>query len=231
MAIFLDNLDRLLKEKGISIRSLEQSIGCSNGVISRGIKKGTDISSQWVSKIIETFSDINPSWLLTGQGNMYKSPDLATNHATSNARTLAPFIGDQTTTIGIPLVSEMAVGGLSGSHFSIQESDILGRYNIPKFRNSDADFLIEVRGDSMTPIISAGDIIACSILRDSKFIQWNKIHLISTTEQGLIVKRLRRSSDPKCLLAVSDNPDYEPFDIPKDEIVGMARVIGSVHFE
>lgn len=56
-------------------------IGCSNGVISRCINKGTDISSLWVSKIIETFDDINPTWLLTGKGDTFIN---STNHLPQN---------------------------------------------------------------------------------------------------------------------------------------------------
>ncbi len=74
MANFSDNISIFLKAKGLSARALEQQIGCSNGVISRCISKGTDISSQWVSKIIETYPDINPSWLLSGIGDMYLNP-------------------------------------------------------------------------------------------------------------------------------------------------------------
>ena len=66
-----DRIAILIKEKGISTRALEQAIGCSNGVISRCISKGTDISSLWVSKIIEIHNDINPTWLLTGKGDIY----------------------------------------------------------------------------------------------------------------------------------------------------------------
>lgn len=73
MANFSDNLAAFLNEKGISIRALEQQIGCSNGVISRSINKGTDISSQWVSKIIEIYPDLNPTWLLLGKGEMLLS--------------------------------------------------------------------------------------------------------------------------------------------------------------
>ena len=58
-----DRIAILIKEKGISTRALEQAIGCSNGVISRCISKGTDISSLWVSKIIEIHNDINPTLL------------------------------------------------------------------------------------------------------------------------------------------------------------------------
>ena len=73
MANISDRIALLLKEKGLSTRAIEQQIGCSNGVIARCISKGTDISSQWVSKIIETNKDINPLWLLTGEGSMLRA--------------------------------------------------------------------------------------------------------------------------------------------------------------
>lgn len=131
----------------------------------------------------------------------------------------------------IPLVSVKAVGGFAGQDFSIQERDIEGYYVIPKFRNLNVDFLIEVSGDSMMPRFFPGDIIACSVIHNPRFIQWNKPYLIATREDGMIVKRLRRSDEPDSLLAVSDNEAYEPFDIPKSEIDGLARVVGVIHTE
>lgn len=79
-----DRIAILIKEKGISIRALEQAIGCSNGVISRCINKGTDISSLWVSKIIETYSDIDSTWLLTGKGDMLKTKRTPSNPDNDN---------------------------------------------------------------------------------------------------------------------------------------------------
>jgi hypothetical protein len=64
---------KIIENEGISIRSLEQKIGCSNGVIARCIQKNTDINSIWVSKIIETIPGYNAEWLLTGKGSIFKS--------------------------------------------------------------------------------------------------------------------------------------------------------------
>ena len=65
-----DRISQIANIKGISIRALEQRIGCSNGVLSKCILKGTDIGSVWVSKILEILPDINAKWLLTGEGEM-----------------------------------------------------------------------------------------------------------------------------------------------------------------
>lgn len=129
------------------------------------------------------------------------------------------------------MVSEKAVGGIINESFNVRENDILGYYVIPKFRNLGVDFMIEISGDSMVPRFYPGDIIACSILHNPKFIQWNKSHLLATEEQGLIVKRLMPGDTPDCLQAVSENKEYPPFFIPKEEIKAIALVVGSIHVE
>ncbi len=173
-----------------------------------------------------------------GSLSQYKDTDDSTSYPLiSEKRIVDPYkpfdrlINPNTEPEGIPLVSVKAVGGFAGSDFSIQKQDIEAYYVIPKFRNLNVDFLIEVIGDSMMPRIFPGDIIACSIIRNPQFIQWNKTYLISSDEQGMIVKRLKKSNEKNCYLAVSDNPEYDPFDIPKRDIMGIARVVGVIHAE
>ena len=83
----------------------------------------------------------------------------------------------------------------------------------------------------MYPKYSSGDIIACRILHESKFIQWGKVYVVATKEQGMLVKRLEESQKEEHVLAVSDNLSYKQFDIPNDEILGIALVVGVVRME
>lgn len=131
----------------------------------------------------------------------------------------------------IPLVTETAVAGFGNEYFSIAEKDVKEYYVIPKFRFCRVDFMIEVSGLSMYPHFNPGDVIACTILHDRKFLQWNKCHVIATREQGILVKRLMPSKHEGCLTAISDNKDYPPFDIPIEEITGIALVVGAVSLE
>ena len=131
----------------------------------------------------------------------------------------------------IPLVLQTVAAGFGNNNFMISESDVKEFYVVPKFRYCHVDFMIEVSGVSMMPHLMPGDIIACSIIRDSQFIQWNKCHVIATREQGLLVKRLLKSDKENFIQAISDNKDYPPIDIPKDEITGLALVVGSIGLE
>lgn len=250
-------LNQIAEHLGLSMRAFEESCGLNRGNISNMLPNG-NIGSDKLSKIFDAHQFINPMWLLTGKGEMLREDNAATEGKVKEpseapqALPIAKPVAGKRKHVGMeellsrdhqgrlaakgipgamPLVSQRAVGGIISEAFSIATDDIISYYVIPKFRHLNVDFLMELTGDSMSPRLCAGDIIACSIIHSPSFIQWNKPHLVSTREQGLIVKRLRRGSDEECLMMVSDNPEYDPFDVPKSEILGIARVVGSIHAE
>lgn len=236
MSSFTDRLCEFMKFKNLNDNQLTIAAGLSNGLIGKAKNSGKAISFSNIEKVLHAYPELSADWLITGRGEMLKQES-------STSQTLAPSTPntpvsqyetgrlDKYTPGTIPLVSAQAVGGFSGSDFSINDDDVIGYYVIPGFQNKGIDFMIRITGDSMAPRLWGGDIIACSIIRNPNFIQWNKTHLIATRDQGLLVKRLRKSTDSDCILAVSNNPDYDPFDIPKQDILGIARVVGVIHLE
>lgn len=221
---------------GISKRDFYTRIGVSRGTL----ESATGITEDVMAKFIAKYPDINLEWLLTGHGDMLKSetvnpiatdtPVPADNIDRPKARPLTT-IWETTNIKPIPLVAEKAAAGFGNGNFSIEEKDVKEYYVIPKFRCCKVDFMIEVSGLSMYPHFIPGDVIACTILTDRKFLQWNKCHVIATREQGIIVKRLMPSAKDGYITMVSDNKEYPAFDVPFDEITGLALVVGSVSLE
>lgn len=167
---------------------------------------------------------ISAEWLLSGNGEMLKSKPSYLKEKDIVKEERAQYNSNN-----LPLVEVEAVAGFGNADFSIQTSDIIERYTIPEF--SKATFLIRVRGDSMSPHYNSGDMVACLILRESQFIQWNEVHVIATVEQGILIKRLKPGKDDRTLLAISDNQEYPPFEIPRNEIKGIALVLGGIRLE
>lgn len=218
----------------------------------RSYLSGTQPKFDVLSNIASKFA-INCEWLLTGNGKMLKeeaSPipcDLVRTDPAKGENYIPPTAPLETSSQPeaipladakgagsvkpIPLVTATAAAGFGNGHFSIAEEDVKEYYVIPKFRFCKVDFMIEVSGLSMYPHFNPGDVIACTILTDRKFLQWNKCHVIATREQGILVKRLMPSEQDGFLTVVSDNKEYPPFDIPLDEITGIALVVGSVSLE
>jgi hypothetical protein len=83
----------------------------------------------------------------------------------------------------------------------------------------------------MVPKYVNGDVVACKIIYESSFLQWGRPHIIGTKTQGLLCKRIYESGLENNIKVVSENPKYETFDLPNDEIVGLALIIGVVHHE
>ncbi len=174
-------------------------------------------------KIFAKCEDVNGDWLLSGEGQMLKYKHSCTGYE-ANQET-------PTSTNPIPLVTEKAAAGFGNNSFAICEDDIKDYYIIPKFRFANVDFMIEVSGLSMYPHFKSGDIIACTILHDAKFIQWNRCHVIATRDQGILVKRIMPGTQEGSYLIVSDNKEYPPFELPISEITGIALVVGCVSLE
>jgi len=167
---------------------------------------------------------INANWLLTGKEPMLKNID-----KTNIVNEPSEIYQVLKKTNSIPLIPTEAFAGLGGGEVSIKESDIQDHYVVPEFTN--VDFMIRIKGSSMYPKYNSGDVVACKMITDSNFIQWNKVHVISSTIQGTLIKRLKKSTKENHLLAVSDNPSYDPFDIPEDEIINIALVTGVIRLE
>lgn len=62
------------------------------------------------------------------------------------------------------------------------------------------------------------------------FFQWNKTYVLDTA-QGPLIKRIRRGSDNEHILIVSDNTEYEPFELSKSQFHGVALVRGLFRLE
>ena len=91
----------------------------------------------------------------------------------------------------------------------------------------DADFAIEVAGDSMAPEYPAGARVPIKRINESAFIEWGKVFVIDT-ENGVVLKKVVPADDDNCIRCVSINPhpNYAPFNIPKTSIYGMYVVLG-----
>lgn len=68
--MIIDRLKQYIDSKGITISAFERSIGMSNASLNKSFKRGKSIRSDNLEQILLVYPDINPSWLLTGKGEM-----------------------------------------------------------------------------------------------------------------------------------------------------------------
>lgn len=206
------NLLKYIEIKGIKKPDFYKKTGLSNGFLD----KNENISSQNIEIIISNYPDISIDWLVTGKGEMLKSNDKPVAKQTDNPNE------------GIPLIPIEAMAGALTCDNTILEYEC-DRYVVPMFKG--ADFLIPVKGSSMYPKYSSGDIVACQrVDMNNLFFQWNKVYVIDTN-QGALIKRIKPGHDENHILIVSDNEKYDPFELPYSAIHAVALVIGVIRLE
>lgn len=160
-------------------------------------------------KFASAYSDyINEDWLLTGNGEMIK-PDY---------KRTRPFV-DVPIRAGYP-------GGLAAA----ADIDTARRMPLIPYL-ADYDITLPVEGESMSPILEDGDIMAVRRLDrdDTANIKSDKFYVIDTERDGAVVKRL--TPTPEGLLCESVNPKYKPFVIPFADVRSLWVLIGSVRPE
>lgn len=87
-----------------------------------------------------------------------------------------------------------------------------------------ADFAMQVAGDSMSPEYPSGSQIIVKKINAAAFVEWGKVYVLDT-ENGAIIKVVRRTADPDVVECVSLNPAYQSFTINTSFIRGWYRVI------
>lgn len=208
-----------LAEKGVTSYEFYKASGVTRGIL----QQNNGISEDNIARFLAYAPDVNIEWLITGKGDMLRNKEVVTQR---KAEPALPVLKNSHE--GIPLIPLSAMAGAFTGETSVMEYEC-ERYVIPAFKG--ADFLIPVKGDSMQPTYYPGDLVACQrIPLNDLFFQWNKTYVLDT-KQGPLIKRVRRGSDDDHVLIVSDNAEYEPFELEKSQFYGVALVRGLVRLE
>lgn len=189
----------------------------------RNYLNGTQPKFDFLAKIIGVF-EINCEWLLTGKGSMldHVNPEIMTKFALQTDHTIINQ--------SIPLYDLAATAGLMSLFFDKSNQiplDYISIPNIPK-----CDGAVYVTGDSMYPLLKAGDIVLYKQVIDiENNLFWGEMYLISFDMDGdeyVAVKFIQKSDDPDKIKLVSQNQHHSPFDLHKSRIKAMALIKASI---
>jgi len=176
-------------------------------------------------RICET-AGVNPTWLLTGEGPMFRQEKEVKKEARegvkprSNARLIELR--------EVPVVARVGAGF---PHLNFDDVEVLYYILLPADRYHKNAFAVEVSGDSMEPVLTEGDVVVCEPF--SGFvtdIPNSKIVVIANSSGELLIKRIKKFISPDYsqvkIIFYSDNPKYPPIDPQEEEeeyrIIGIA---------
>lgn len=129
----------------------------------------------------------------------------------------------------VPLYDMDASAGivpiLDGSSTPI---DYISIPDLPK-----CDGAVNVRGDSMYPLIKSGDIVLFKNINDFNYIIWGEMYLVSfchDEEEFCVIKYVQKSEKSNKIKLVSYNEHHNSIEIYRDEIRALAIIKASIRY-
>jgi hypothetical protein bfra3_16308 len=204
---------------GENEKELAELLGYTKSSFSQILNGKVPLSDKFLDKICSLDNNINKVWILENKGEMLKSSNNT------------PAVAEPQLPSGVPMLPFDAFAGIGTDVEGVNLDTIEERYVVPLFDGMKMDFMISVRGSSMYPKYNSGDVVACRMVQELLFVQWNKVYVLDTISQGVIIKRLKKSDKEGFVICKSDNEQYEPFEIPMSDIRTIALVVGVIRLE
>ena len=199
----------IIEHYSLTISSLEKLINVSNNSIGTAIRRGADFKSEVLNKILNSFPEIDPTWLLTGDGKMFDDieGELVVN----------PIKGYSDSLIELPYIPLSARATFAESFVDLLH-DPGETYSV--YKQEDYDYtsaqILEINGDSMEPTLISKEKVLIKELCDSKWEYFTGLAAIAFKNM-FVVKRITSNFDGILTLS-SDNPMGGTFKVKIDDV-------------
>lgn len=223
MSNTVSRIKQYIDYKGLSVRKFEETTGFSNGAFASQFKNKKTIGVDKVENILQVYDDINPIWLLTGEGEMLKKSigsDKELNTISNVVNVPKVVTVDSTNKDNIVLVPVHAQAGYLNGYDKPEYIKKLPTYNLPNLRNG-IYRMFEVKGHSMLPTLHQGSFIVGQFVENwVTDIKDDRIYIIVSKEEGVIVKRcLNRIEKYNSIFCKSDNrAEFPSYPIHPDDV-------------
>lgn len=145
-----------------------------------------------------------------------------------NKRVLFPITVDETNENLIEVVPIKASAGYLSGYDDPEYIEQLQKIKLP-FLPSGKHRAFPIKGDSMLPL-KEGSYVVGKFVEDRTEIINNKTYVLLTLNDGMVYKRvINNIKESNTLNLVSDNPLYQPYDIPIDEVLELWEFTCSIN--
>ena len=206
-----EKVSRAIKEyltaHDMTMTYVAERLGCSQQAVSNqlsGRKIGANVARKWA----DTFG-FDFTFLMTGEGDLIGGkpvPEVMLNEPHS-----------------VPLLPIFAQAGhLTGWSDAVKEAEC-ERVISPV---QDVDMAVHIYGESMYPDIPNGSVVYVKRINPESFVEWGLAYILDTVN-GPLLKYLTPGKDDDHVMCLSANhdPKFAPFQVPKEDILGIYRVV------
>ena len=228
----------MLVDKSLILKSIKEYKGfAKDSDFARYLGVSPTVLSNWyrrntfdTNKIVNAFPEINEVWLLTGEGEMLKTPgkEGKGSDMTEGANLTVGKV--------IPLYDAEAAAG-DGYEMDMSPARVVDTIEIGSLLR-DSEAALRIYGNSMVPNYPSGCVVGLRPHMDN-FIEPGQVYVVETRENRYL-KRLFYNADHSAFRCVSDNHvtfDSGPmkgefcfpeFEIPFEAVRRLFRVVGVI---
>ena len=219
-------LKSYFKKEGLSQKKLAEILGISQPAVGALLNGKTPFGKKTAAIWSERFG-LNASWLLIGEGEMLKKPQIESN---------AVLIQNPEIMM-VPLISKYAYAGYLAGYGDDEYMEALPTipFIIPEGQTHRGEYVaVEVKGDSMDDgtdaSIKEGDVILCRNIDRLLWVNY-KLHLKKWNfaivhKEGIIIKRIiAHNVEAGTITIHSLNSDYQDRVINLNDVVKIMNVV------
>ena len=206
-----EKVSRAIKEyltaNDMTMTYVAERLGCSQQAVSNqlsGRKIGANVARKWA----DTFG-FDFTFLMTGEGSLLGEKPVT-----------AAMLNEPHSVPLLPIFAQ--AGHLTGWSDAVKEAEC-ERVISPV---QDVDMAVHIYGESMYPDIPNGSVVYVKRINPESFVEWGLAYILDTVN-GPLLKYLTPGKDDEHVMCLSANhdPKFAPFQVPKEDILGIYRVV------
>jgi len=224
-----NNLKHLRLRKRLSQNGLSARIGVGSSSISAYEKRR---SVPKIATLLKYSNYFNRNLEELVNGNLNLADKEAKQDTKGEKLRVLPILVDDKNEEMISLVPVKAAAGYLNGHSDAEFISELPNFRMPfaELSENKTYRAFQIEGESMLPV-PAGAYIICEYLQDWEMIKNNSSHIVVTTDDGIVYKRVVKDFDNNQLLLNSDNKKYLSFEVSLNQVVEVWKALGFVSFQ
>lgn len=235
MSFLARNISFLRKNNGLTQVELSKKLGIKRSLLG-AIEEGRSEPRASVLYKLSKFFKISVEDLIENDLTIKNSEELNINTGIDEMgkkiRTHRIIVSEKD--LDRELISLIPISARAGYTLGITQPSFIKempKFNLPfnEISNFGTYRVFQIAGDSMVPIINPGDYLITEYVDNWRSIKDFQTYVIITQLDGILYKRVRRVRDK--IEMISENREYEPFEIFKGEIMEIWKPIGYISFQ
>lgn len=210
-------IKQLMNSLGIKQAAFAERIGVDPSNFSKHLNGKLPLSENLYNKIVVNLG-VSKEWLMTGEGEMWSQAQASNQLSTITVPAGKISLNNSRGAYVYDL--DVTAGGMTRERMFADEQ-IVGTINMPAVHPDCC--IVRVSGDSMSPVIGNGDLIAIREVHNPNLIFWGQIYVVVLDDYRM-VKYIRRHSDPQQVILRSENEQYDDIEVARDDIRSLFLV-------